>query len=232
MRLGVERFQLLVQFFEAHLKVDVVRLALGDAHVAAGVEAPALRLDLLARGDLAEARHVAVVAVEERLVPRGQAQVVRLRVGGEGVRLFGVLAAVETRDVGDEAELPGREVAVRAVDLIVDVARVAGFLCRLPLRLLHFWGDAAGRAGESCVGLVGGCWRALGGVSILWLSRKSCYATPAPAPAWQKKRPSPAAWGWCSKKSLFGPENPSGLSLAARALASASSGGASFLLGA
>ena len=63
-------FEFLVQRFELFLEVLVAHvLARRDADVAAGVERPALRLDLLERRGLAQAGHVGVLRASCRRPP-------------------------------------------------------------------------------------------------------------------------------------------------------------------
>ena len=60
-RLGVEGFEFLIQGFELLLEILVAHcLARSHAHVAAGVERPALGLDLLEGGGFTKAGDVAV----------------------------------------------------------------------------------------------------------------------------------------------------------------------------
>ena len=97
------------------LEVEVRVLFLGgDAHVAAGVEAPALGLDLVQRRNLAQAGDVLVGTVGKVLGHQL----------GAALLCLGLLPAIETGDVGQEFDLLGFKLAVGAVDLGVDVAGV------------------------------------------------------------------------------------------------------------
>ncbi len=110
--LVAEAGELVVQTSEFLGEVLTVVVHGGGAGVATGVEAPALGLDLGESRHLAEARHVDVDAVREPLLEQRVAAIDRLD----------VLAAVEADDVGEELDLLGQEVAVRAVDLPVQCA--------------------------------------------------------------------------------------------------------------
>src|SRR5262245_47269069 len=92
-------------------------LALSRRHtdVTAWVEAPALGLDLAEGRDLAQSRHINVVpGLAESFLHQREAALEHL----------GGFAPIEPYDVRQEFDLLGREIAVRPVDLAVDVAGV------------------------------------------------------------------------------------------------------------
>ena len=126
-RLGVEGFEFLVQRFELFLEILVAHgFAGGHAHVAPGIERPALRFDFLERGGAAQAGHVRCDITCGLAISSGFAEdFFELRAGfvaAEGeVEGF---AAIEADEVGEEANLRGRPFAVRAVHLPVDVAGI------------------------------------------------------------------------------------------------------------
>ncbi len=125
-----QRLELLVQRLELRLEVLVANLfARRNADVAARVEAPALRLDLLHAHDFAEARHVRVL----RLLAEDLCQLRARFLAAEGQ--VERLPAIEPDDVRKEPELSRSPVAVCAVDLPVYVAGVDEEHLVLPLRL-------------------------------------------------------------------------------------------------
>ncbi len=101
-----------LEVFIAHI------LAWGDAHIATGVERPALRLDLGDRRRLAEAGDVGIGG----LLAEGLLQLYQhLLTAHRQIRRF---AAIKPHDIGDEADLRRRPVAVGAVHLAIDVAGI------------------------------------------------------------------------------------------------------------
>ena len=123
--LDIQHFQFLVQLFQFLGKDKAVGFAFGHAHIAARIQAPALRLNLLQRRHFAQAQYIGIFAFGEVLLHHGFAAVGR----------FDFLAAIQPHDVGDELDLFWREFAVRAIDLAVEMAGVDeedGVLRRIP----------------------------------------------------------------------------------------------------
>lgn len=112
MRFGVKDFQFFVEFSETFCEIILIRLAIGDADIASGVEAPALRFNVRNGRYFAEPGYINVGAVGE--FRRHQFPAV--------VPVFNVFAPMQPRNVGQELNLLRREFSVRPADLLVNMA--------------------------------------------------------------------------------------------------------------
>src|SRR5205823_1166046 len=115
-RLRVEGFEFLVQRLQLCLELLVADgLAGCHAHVPARIERPALRLDVLQRYHPTQAEDVRKFRLLAEDLSDLRLSLVAAKCEVE------IFAAIETDDVGEEADLRGCPIAVRAVDLPVDV---------------------------------------------------------------------------------------------------------------
>lgn len=119
MRLLVELLEFLVERGQLGLEVLVAQRFAGfDAHIAAGVEGPALGLDFRQRGGLAEPGYVGI----GHALPEDFPEFAFGLFPSE--RKVGCLAPVEADNIREKTYLRFRPLAVGAVDLAVDVAGV------------------------------------------------------------------------------------------------------------
>src|SRR5258707_4829532 len=109
-----EEGQFLMESFELLFEIEICEGALGNTIIATCIEHPALRGNMVDNRDFAKTGDIRVDPIGKVLGYQGRAASVGLD----------WLATVEARDIGQEFDLFGRKFAVRAIDLLVDMAGI------------------------------------------------------------------------------------------------------------